>query len=362
MILTAQVSCEDESLSVLRQFFYDQSHLNVFNFPDLLSAYLDLSGKTFGSILSLTLRSAIDQVDVNGRTTLSWAAQKGDSEIVIQLLGCGADPNCADAYGLRPLHWSAYAATNECMRVLLAAKAEIDAKENCGRTALAYAVELSDDVSFTELLLSHGADIESQDKSGDRILPCAVWWNRSTQVSVLLENGVDVNAFSLTGVTAVAHAITCNSHDALRVLLNHGDLDYECKDNDSLSLTHVAAQDGDIETLYLLQSAGLSRIDLNTKCASGYTALDWAKWRRHYNEQWACWTIQQQNEDPSQWYTAFKAFIEGIADTQRAESEGSGPAEQTREEDSSQEYSSEKGGSKDDDEPEAWYDAPEVAD
>jgi hypothetical protein len=100
---------------------------------------------------------------------------------------------------------------------------------------------------------------------------------------------------------------------------------------------------------------------MNTKCASGYTALDWAKWRRHYNEQWACWAVEQQDEDPSHWYTAFKAFIEGIADTQRAESEGSGPAEQTQE-DSSQEYSSEEGGSKDDDDPEAWYDAPEMAD
>ena len=360
--MTAQVSCENDSLSALRRIFHDQSHLTVFDFPDLLRAYLDLSGKTFGSILSLTLRSAIDQVDVNGRTTLSWAAQKGDSEIASRLLGCGADPNCADASGLRPLHWSVYAATNECTRVLLGAKAEIDAKDKYGKTALAYAVDLSDDVSFTELLLSHGADIESQDESGNRLLHWATYGNRSTQVSVLLENGVDVNALSTMGMTAAAYAIMSNSHDAMGVLLNDGELDYECKDNVGRLLTHLAAQFGDMETLYLLQSAGLSRIDLATKCANGHTALDLAKWRQHNNEQWACWAMQKQDEDPSHWFKTFKAFIEGIADTQRAEYEGSATAEQTREEDSSQEHSSEEGGSEDDDEPEAWYDAPEVAD
>ena len=68
--------------------FKDQSHLSLVNFSGILGAYLDLSGNTSGSVIFVAPRSAVDQADAAGRTTLSWVAQRGDLEAVNQLLGC----------------------------------------------------------------------------------------------------------------------------------------------------------------------------------------------------------------------------------------------------------------------------------
>lgn len=69
-------------------YLKDQSHLSLFNFSGILGAYLDLSGNTSGSVLFVIPRSAVDQADAAGRTTLSCVAQRGELEAVNQLLGC----------------------------------------------------------------------------------------------------------------------------------------------------------------------------------------------------------------------------------------------------------------------------------
>ena len=211
-ILTWHDNSEDGIPSALRHIFQDLSHLSLFNFPDLLGAYLDLSGKTFGSVMFVNPRSAVDQADAAGRTTLSWAAQRGDLEAVKQLLGCGADPHYAGASGKRPLHWLAYAETSKCMRLLLDAKSFVHAKDTVGNTALIMAAELQDNTSFTELLLSHGADIESQDRDAWRPLHWAASRNRSAQMSVLLRKDADIHASTLKSTTALEYATTFNSH------------------------------------------------------------------------------------------------------------------------------------------------------
>lgn len=119
---------EDHELNLLKDLFSDQSHLDSFHFTELHRTCLGISGKIFEQVLAYTKTSAIDEVDVSGRTALSWAAQKGDSKAIGQLLDHGGDPQQTDISEKTPLHWSINANSSECMRLLLLNDAHVDAK------------------------------------------------------------------------------------------------------------------------------------------------------------------------------------------------------------------------------------------
>ena len=97
-------------------------------------------------------------------------------------------------------------------------------------------LELQDNTSFTELSLSHGGDIESQDRDAWRLLHLAASRNRSAQMSVLLRKGVDIHASMLESTTALEYAITFE------------ELEYARTGASGCCVTHQAALYGDIET------------------------------------------------------------------------------------------------------------------
>ena len=296
----------------LRDHFHDDSQLVAFDFPDLTRAFLNVSGEEFYNVLASTPRSAIDATDSIGRTTLAWAAWQGDEDAVKALLACGADPNHKDTSGRTPLFMSLSAKGPECLRLLLNAKADVDIRNNNGRTALAAAVDFQHNTNFSELLLSHGADVECRDKDNWTPLQLAAANNHPNQVSLLLGKGAGINASELGGRTAFHNAIIYSCPAILKILLDNPGLDYECKLENGYTAIHVAASYSDLETMEILQAANLSNIDLDAVDADGDTALDIARWRRDYNENWANCMIEPRDEDPAAWYEAFKELINSI--------------------------------------------------
>lgn len=313
----------------------------LFEFPELLNAYLDLSVRTFDNVLSQTPRPAIDLVDVSGKTTLSWAARRGDYEAVKRILGCGADPDHADMFGMTPLHWSMWADDEECMKLLLAAKANVDAKDCGGFTALSLAVMLYDDTGLTEMLLSYNSDIESMDTHGERPLHHRVINNKPKNLSLLLQRGVNINAASSRGDTALTYGIIYNSHEAVGIMLEQTTLEYGGKGYWGRTLLHWAASYADLDMITLLQSGELSQIDTMAVDIDGYIAVDAAVWRRDCNEKWSHWALMAPDEDPLEWFAGFEALLDGILERQ----ERSYHEENTKDEDQ-----------------EIWEDAPESAD
>lgn len=356
LILSSRVS--STNLSRLSNLFHDRSQLISFDFPELLSAYLDLSGKTFDSVLSQTPRPAIDLVDVSGRTTLSWATQRGDHEAVKQLLGCGADPNHADLSGKTPLHWSLYADDHECIQSLLAAKANVAAKDAEGSTALCYAVLMKKDTGLAEMLLSYNSDIESIDKAGRRPLHYATIYNRRKNISLLLRRGVNINAVDSNGNTALVYGISANSHEAVGILLEQKTLEYGGKGGNEYTVLHYAALDADLEMIALLQSAKLRTVDTMADDIGGWTALDWAVWRRDCNEEWSNWAVRAADEDPLEWFSAFEALRDGIVERQQNPS-GEESTEDGEEQEDWEENPSDEKSTEDGEEQEVWEDAPE---
>ncbi|EHK21973.1 uncharacterized protein TRIVIDRAFT_132487, partial [Trichoderma virens Gv29-8] len=74
------------------------------------------------------------------RTSLSWAAQYGNTEVVKLLLESGADPKFKDnEYGQTPLSWAARRGHESIIKLLLEKGADIESKDTYGRTPLSYA-------------------------------------------------------------------------------------------------------------------------------------------------------------------------------------------------------------------------------
>ena len=342
----------------LSDLFDDRSNLTAFEFPELLSAYLDLSGKTFDSVLSQTPRPAIDLVDVSGRTTLSWAARRGDLEAVKQLLGCGADPNHVDLSGSTPLHWSLYAGDTKCIPVLLAAKANADAKTHAGQTALTHAIRRYDDTGLMDMLLSYNSDIENMSNYGRRPLHQAAWFNRPKSLSLLLHRGVNINAGDSQGDTALMLGIQRNSHEAVGILLEQKALEYGGKGYHMRTVLHSVALFADREMMALLQPAKLKNVDTMAEDIDGDTALDSALWRRDCNEDWSNWSLRALDEDPLEWFSAFEVLLDGIVERQQTpsgEDTEDGEEQEVWEEDPEEEEITEDA---DDEEQEVWEEDP----
>lgn len=74
--------------------------------------------------------SVIDQEDADGRTSLSWAAARGDSKSVEALLRHEASPNTPDRIGQGPLRQSIKAYDATCTKLLVAYGANVDHTDN----------------------------------------------------------------------------------------------------------------------------------------------------------------------------------------------------------------------------------------
>src|SRR5947199_339475 len=80
--------------------------------------------------------------NLNGQTSLSWAAENGHVDVVKLLLNANANIEAADKKGPMPLiSWAAKKGHVEVVKLLLNANANIEAEDNKGRTPLNWAAE-----------------------------------------------------------------------------------------------------------------------------------------------------------------------------------------------------------------------------
>jgi ankyrin repeat protein len=134
-----------------------------------------------------------DKGEVEGETVLHAAADGGNKEIAELLLANKADVNAKDRGGETPLHAAAHAGSKDVAEVLLANKADVNAKNDDGRTPLhAAAIDGRKDVA--EVLLANKADVNSKDKQGETPLHEAAQEGRNDVAELLLANKADVNA------------------------------------------------------------------------------------------------------------------------------------------------------------------------
>jgi ankyrin repeat protein len=147
----------------------------------------------------------------------------GQVAVVELLLKHGADIDIRDDMGRTLL---VYALTNGApvVKALLDAGIDVNAQDNLGRTAISSAITGQDDEVF-DLLLEYGADVNLSSDGSSIELQSAIANNHVDRVVKLLDLGVDVNARSSDGQTALFAAVDnmwSPTVDAVQVLLERG--------------------------------------------------------------------------------------------------------------------------------------------
>ncbi len=178
----------------------------------------------------------------HGATPLHMAAAYGNTAIIKALVKGGAKIDARDDNGATPLHWAALsgslmAQTDAIIETLISAGADINARDNKGRTPL---MDAAGDYSNMLALLNAGADVTPQNHLGMN----ALMYNY-TFTDALKEKGIDINAMSKKGITALMLASGGEDIDAVRNLLNYG-ADPDMKSaKGSTALTFAAVNDRD---------------------------------------------------------------------------------------------------------------------
>lgn len=215
----------------------------------------------------------INAVQADGMSALYWAVYHDQADIVRLLLDSGADTSLANRYGMTPLLQAAINANSEVISLLLDAGANPNAATLQGETALMN-IAKAGNLQGVQALLDAGAEIDTRDYYAYQTpLMWAVASNSADVVSLLIENGADVNAISAEfvfsgmqqggtqgdfpngGLTPLHHAARENAIESAQVLLAAG-ADPDILDAQGISVLRFAATNENLDIAKLLIEAG----------------------------------------------------------------------------------------------------------
>ncbi|CAI9096506.1 OLC1v1032671C5 [Oldenlandia corymbosa var. corymbosa] len=168
------------------------------------------------------------------RSLLHVAVSFGQTQIVKLLSSakpssiCGV--NSVDEEGWGPLHSAASSGNLEIVEVLLDTGADVNLKNNGGRTAIHYAASKGW-LKIAELLVSHGAKLNAKDKVGCTALHRAASIGNSELCEYLIEEGAEVDEVDRAGQTPLMNAVICGNKEVALLLIRHGaNVDIEDKE------------------------------------------------------------------------------------------------------------------------------------
>ena len=172
------------------------------------------------------------------RTPLHFAAEAGHREIAEFLIAAGADVNARDPDNTTPLHLAAHCGRKGMVELLLASGADVNARGGmCGWTPLQEAADGRCFEAAMELVDARWPDANDiNDLSGLQEKFAAELAAEVTQI--LLKHGADVRARDECGGTVLFSAFIGGSLPVIDVLLAHG-VDPDAKE-DGLPALHQA--------------------------------------------------------------------------------------------------------------------------
>src|SRR4051812_35549649 len=157
-----------------------------------------------------------------GKSDVADAAAKGDKVAVRTLVAAKADVNAPQVDGATALHWAIYRDDEEMVDLLIRAGANVKAANRDGVTPLAMA-SLYGRPAMILKLLKAGADAAEVGPHGQTVLMLAARNGNPDAIKVLIEGGAKVNAReSLRGTTALMWAAEQRHPQAVKALLAGG--------------------------------------------------------------------------------------------------------------------------------------------
>jgi ankyrin repeat protein len=237
------------------------------------------------------------------------AAMRGDRAAVRAALARKADVNAPQADGTTALHWAAEQDDVEMADVLIRAGARVALRTREGMTSLQLAA-INGSAAMIDRLLKAGADPNAAlTPAGDTALMMAGRTGTTGAIRVLAEAGANVNAKESWGGTTALHWAVSEGHaDAAKALIAAG-ADVNARSNyvapangrgfegrtplpssaeaktvefasGWLTPLMIAAREGDVELARVLVAAGA---DVNASAGDGKTALAMAIFNGNYD-------------------------------------------------------------------------------
>jgi uncharacterized protein len=186
---------------------------------------------------------------------LADATEKQDRATVRILLKQRADVNAPQADGMTALHWAAYLDDFETARLLVETKANVSATNRYGVTPLSLACQ-NGNTEIVELLLERGADANITLRGGETALMTAARTGKPGPVSALIKRGADVNAKERRGQTALMWAAAEGHAEVVDLLIKAGADTYATLPDSGFNAFFFAARDGRPEVVRTLIRAG----------------------------------------------------------------------------------------------------------
>ena len=217
---------------------------------------------------------------------LSDAAAKGDVVKVQNLLKKGNNVNDKDKRkpNATALHWAARDGHIEVVKTLLAAGADVSARDFYKETPLYYAIDgkSTNSLEITKLLIDKGADVNVHDDSDQTLLESSIYVNSETGYEIaklLIAKGSKTNKLkdSSNGMALLHFAAGYGQVKMVQLLLDNGAdinaIEPECQQTPLMAAISQGTPGG-IETAKLLIARGA---DLGAIDCADWNALDHAK-------------------------------------------------------------------------------------
>jgi ankyrin repeat protein len=146
------------------------------------------------------------------------AIRANDLRQLTGLLDAGTGPNVQGPEGTTPLMAAAVVGSVDAMKVLIDRRADVNAQNAVGSTALMWSVT---DAKKARLLLDHGANVNLASRSGRTALIVAAFSNPSADVvRMLLGKGANVAVMDQRKFTPMSAATYGNDTGTIRLLLD----------------------------------------------------------------------------------------------------------------------------------------------
>lgn len=166
-------------------------------------------GKFLVGILSFILAFFVCTPAVFAEKDLDWqlryAAIEGDLEGVKRLVAAGANVNAKDEYGRTPLHEAAERDHIKVVTYLVEHEADVNRKDKNGKTPL-----LCAGLKTLSFLLANGANAESKNVGLWRYARIS----RADVVQLFIDNGADVNCEDKYGETPLMFVFRYLEHNS----------------------------------------------------------------------------------------------------------------------------------------------------